>query len=44
MSKKQFIGVGFILISVAMLNAGCALIGTAISAGAAYGIYMATKK
>ncbi len=44
MSKKRFVGIGFILLCVTMLNAGCALIGTAISAGAAYGIYMATNK
>lgn len=31
---------GFILVSAS----GCALIGTALGAGAAYGIYMATKK
>jgi hypothetical protein len=36
--------IGLIMMCMAMLNAGCALIGTAISAGAAYGIYMATKK
>lgn len=44
MRNKRLVGVGFILICVTMLNAGCALIGTAISAGAAYGIYMATNK
>jgi hypothetical protein len=29
---------------LAIFNSGCALIGTAISAGITYGIYQATKK
>ncbi len=29
---------------ILVTNSGCALLGTAISAGAAYGIYQATKK
>ncbi len=36
----------FLILACAMLiiNAGCALIGTALSAAAAYGIYRATNK
>jgi len=35
---------GFImLMALCLLSSGCALLGTAISAAAAYGIYQATK-
>ena len=35
-----WVALGFL----AIFNSGCALIGTAISAGITYGIYQATKK
>ena len=36
---------GFIMIMLlCLLSSGCAVIGTAVSAAAAYGIYQATKK
>lgn len=38
-------GFGFVMVMVlCLLSSGCALVGTALSAAAAYGIYMATKK
>ena len=44
--EVMFKKVGYlILISVLLFSTvGCALIGTALSAGAAYGIYQATRK
>ncbi len=44
MNKKRFLHTGLFLIFVMMTNAGCAVIGTALSAGIAYGIYQATRK
>ncbi|MFH0877865.1 MAG: hypothetical protein V1863_06570 [Candidatus Omnitrophota bacterium] len=41
---KKFIAGIAIFMTLAMLTTGCALLGTALSAGAAYGIYMATNK
>jgi len=35
---------GIILLFLTIMNSGCAVIGTALGAGAAYGIYMATHK
>lgn len=44
MIKKRVAVVGFFLIFMTIFNSGCAVIATALSAGAAYGIYQATKK
>jgi hypothetical protein len=44
MKKKQLIVVWVMLVLLAVGSSGCALIGTAISAGITYGIYKATKK
>ncbi|MFH0877187.1 MAG: hypothetical protein V1863_03070 [Candidatus Omnitrophota bacterium] len=41
--KKLIAGVS-IFLSLAMFTTGCALLSTALGAGAAYGLYMATKK
>ena len=43
MNKKKLV-VWVALSLLAIFNSGCALIGTAISAGITYGIYQATKK
>ena len=44
MAKKRYFGIGIFLIFMAIFNAGCAVIGTALGAGAAYGIYQLTRK
>ncbi|MCX5703521.1 MAG: hypothetical protein NT066_03415 [Candidatus Omnitrophica bacterium] len=44
MNKKKLIFTWVMLIFVSIGTSGCALIGTAISAGMAYGIYQATRK
>lgn len=44
MNTIKKVTIGAILIFTALVNSGCALIATALSAGAAYGIYQATKK
>lgn len=43
MIKKQSIATWLLLVLLAMGSSGCALIGTAVSAGIAYGLYQATK-
>ena len=43
MNKKKLV-VWVALGLLAIFNSGCALIGTAISAGITYGIYQAAKK
>jgi len=43
MNKKKLIGTWLMLIFVTISASGCALIGTAISAGMAYGIYQLSK-
>jgi hypothetical protein len=42
--KKQLMFAWVILVLSVVSASGCALIGTALSAAAAYGIYQATKK
>lgn len=41
---RKIVCTGVLLLALSIVNSGCALIGTALGAGAAYGIYMATKK
>jgi hypothetical protein len=41
---KRFIAGIAIFMTLAMFTTGCALIGAALSAGAAYGIYQATRR
>lgn len=41
---KKIICTGILLTVLTVVNAGCSLIGPILGAGAAYGIYMATKK
>ncbi|MFH1692126.1 MAG: hypothetical protein ABIC68_06150 [Candidatus Omnitrophota bacterium] len=41
---RKIVCTGILLMVLAVVNAGCALIGPALGAGAAYGIYMATRK
>lgn len=41
--KKMIAGIA-IFLTLAMLTTGCAVIGTALSAAAAYGIYQATRR
>ena len=41
MNKKQLIVAGVILALMALVNSGCSLVNTAISAGISYGIYKA---
>ena len=43
MNKKQLIVAWVILVFLVVATSGCALIGTAISAGISYAIYQATK-
>ena len=43
MNKKQLIVALALLVFLAAVNSGCALISTAISAGISYGIYKATE-
>jgi hypothetical protein len=42
MNKKRLTAIWITLVCLSIGLSGCALIGTAISAGAAYGIYTAT--
>jgi len=44
MKKRQLIVTWVMLMFLAVVTCGCAVIGTAISAGISYGIYQATKK
>jgi hypothetical protein len=44
MNKKQTIVTWLMIILLAVGGSGCALVGAALSAGIAYGIYQATKK
>ena len=44
MKKKRIVVTVLVFVFAAMLNSGCAAIGAAISAGAAYGIYQATRQ
>ena len=44
MNKKQLIVAWMMIVLLAVVSSGCALIGTAVSAGIAYGLYQATKK
>jgi uncharacterized protein YceK len=44
MNRMKRIAVWVSLALLMVTTSGCAVIGTALSAGAAYGIYMATKK
>jgi hypothetical protein len=44
MKKVRFLVTWALLAGVVLFQSGCALIGTAIGAGAAYGIYQATNK
>jgi hypothetical protein len=44
MNKKQLIVGWVMIILLAIVSSGCALIGAAVSAGITYGIYQATKK
>ena len=44
MNRKKKMLAWLIVASLMVANSGCALLATALSAGAAYGIYMATKK
>jgi len=41
---KKRIVMSLLLMALALFNSGCAVIGTALGAGMAYGIYQATKK
>lgn len=41
---KKMIGMGILFIFLSIFNMGCSLIGPVLGAGAAYGIYLATKK
>ena len=43
MNKKQLIVVWVALVFLMIATSGCALIGTALTAGISYGIYQATK-
>ena len=43
LNKKQLIVAWAILVSIALVNSGCALVNTAVNVGIAYGIYQATK-
>jgi hypothetical protein len=42
--RRKAVLTWLILIFLAIANSGCAVIGAAVSAGMAYGIYQATKK
>jgi uncharacterized protein YceK len=44
MNKKKLAIAWLALVLLTITTSGCALIGTAISAGIGYGIYKATKK
>jgi len=44
MRKKRVIATWVTLIFLTIATSGCALIGTAISAGIAYGLYKATER
>jgi len=44
MNKRKLVTTWLVLVFLAIVNSGCAVLGTAISAGIAYGIYQATKK
>ena len=43
MHKKRLIVAWVILLLIALVNSGCALVKTAVSAGIGYAIYQATK-
>ena len=43
MNKKQLIAAWVTLVFLVMATSGCALIGTALTAGISYGIYQATR-
>jgi hypothetical protein len=44
MKKNRLFVASVLLVCSMLFNSGCALIGTALGAGAAYGIYQATRK
>ncbi|MFH1507930.1 MAG: hypothetical protein ABIG46_05860 [Candidatus Omnitrophota bacterium] len=43
MHKKTFIGLWAIVLLIALLSSGCALVNLALNAGLAYGIYEVSK-